>query len=539
MAASPPPYPPQTPPSQDPRDRQKAYWRAQKDAYRSQRDYWKAQRRDQRDYWRSMHRPSIVGPIVLLTIGVVALLITGGKLSAPEFWDWLIRWWPILLVLVGLVSLLEWFIDRDQPYRRKSGSFGIVLLIFILVGIAYSQSHWHLSDRGFGYVAPGEWQGLMGEEHNHDFDTSVSIPGNSSVQVQNPRGDVTITGSGDNLLHVHANQVVNTNSDSDANNTFPSLNPKVTVNGGSVLVKVEGRNNGHADLTIELPAGASTDITAGRGDVSVEGLKGSSNVTSGSGDVKLSDIGASVHVHMNKGDFSAHDIAGSVALDGHVSDVTVSEVGGSLSLDGEFFGDTHLEQIASNVHFHSSRTQLDLSRLAGDLTMDSDDLHVGQAVGPLRIITRSKNIECSQISGDVHIENANGEVNVTAVEPLGNIQITNASEPVTLTLPPNAGFSIAASTDGGDLNSDFSLNVNGDDKHRSASGSVGKGGPKIEINVRHGDISIKKGDMNMPPLPPLPRMPAMPKVPAMPPLPPGPVKHLHASPDAKPEPNVL
>ncbi len=272
-----------------------------------------------------MHRPSIVGPIVLLTIGVVALLITGGKLSAPEFWDWLIRWWPILLVLVGLVSLLEWFIDRDQPYRRKSGSFGIVLLIFILVGIAYSQSHWHLSDRGFGYVAPGEWQGLMGEEHDHDFDTSVSIPGNSSVQVQNPRGDVTITGSGDNLLHVHANQVVNTNSDSDANNTFPSLNPKVTVNGSSVLVKVEGRNNGHADLTIELPEGASTDITAGRGDVSVEGLKGSSNVTSGSGDVKLSDIGASVHVHMNKGDFSAHDIAGSVALDGHVSDVTVSE----------------------------------------------------------------------------------------------------------------------------------------------------------------------------------------------------------------------
>ena len=98
---------------------------------------------------------------------------------------------------------------------------------------------------------------------------------------------------------------------------------------------------------------------------------------------------------MSKGDFSAHEIAGSVALDGHVSDVTVSEVGGTLALDGEFFGDTHLEQIASNVHFHSSRTELDLARLAGELTMDSDDLHIGQAVGPLRIITRSKNIECS------------------------------------------------------------------------------------------------------------------------------------------------
>ncbi len=533
MAASPPPYPP---PSQDPREQQKAYWRAQKDAFRTQRDYWRAQRRDQRYYWRSMHRPSIVGPIVLLSFGIIALLVTSGKLSGPLFWEWFIRWWPVLLVGIGLVSLLEWFLDRGQPYRRTSSVFGIVLLIFILLGIAYSQRHASEWSRQMGVADPGEWPSFMGEEHDHDADSSVSIPTNASVQVQNPRGDVTITGSGDNLLHVHAHQVVRTNSDSDANRTFPSLDPKITVNASSVLVKVEGRPNGSADLTIELPEGASTDITSGRGDVSVEGLKGASNVTSSSGDVKLSSMGASIHVHMNKGDFSAHEVAGSVALDGHVSDVTVSEVGGALALDGEFFGDTHLEEIASNVHFHSSRTELDLARLAGELTMDSDDLHIGQAVGPLRVITRSKNIECSQISGDVHIENTNGTVDVTAVEPLGSIQITNSSEPVTLTLPPNAGFNINASTDGGDLNTDFNLNVSGDDNHRHASGSVGKGGPKIDVNVRHGDISIKKGDLNMPPLPPLPHIPAVPQPPAPPT---GPIKHLRPPPDGKPAPNVL
>jgi hypothetical protein len=121
---------------------------------------------------------------------------------------------------------------------------------------------------------------------------------------------------------------------------------------------------------------------------------------------------------------------------------------------------------------------------------------------------------------------------------LGSIQITNSSEPVTLTLPPNAGFTINASTDGGDLNTDFNLNVSGDDNHRNANGLVGKGGPKIDINVRHGDISIKKGDMSMPPLPPLPHIQPAPKAPT-PPSPPGPVKHLRPSPDAKPEPNVL
>ena len=236
-------------------------------------------------------------------------------------------------------------------------------------------------------------------------------------------------------------------------------------------MKVEGRPNGNSDLTIELPASASTDVTAGHGDVSVEGLAGASNVTASNGDVKLQGMASSVHVHMSKGDFSAARNRGLGALSMAISATSRSlKLAGTLAMDGEFFGDTHLQQIASSVHFHSSRTELDLARLAGDLTMDSDDLHIGQAVGPLRVITRSKNIECSQISGDVHIENTNGEVNVSAVEPLGNIQITNSSEPVTLTLPPNAGFMISANADGGDLNSEFNLNVNGDDNHHNAAG---------------------------------------------------------------------
>jgi len=537
MAATPPPYTP--PPANDPRQ-QKAYWRAQKEAARTQRDYWRAQRRDQRYYWRATHQPSIAGPIVLLAIGIIALLITAGKLSGPVFWDWFVRWWPMLLIGLGVISLLEWFLDRDQPYRRTRGTFGLVLLISIFVGIAYSitYSKGHLKGwtNEMGIDGPGDWPSIMGDEHEHDADSSVSVPANASVTVQNPRGDVTITGSADNQLHVHAHQIVNTNSDSDAAGIFPALDPKITVNGSSVLVKVESRNNGRVLLTIEQPEGGSTDVTAGRGDVSIEGLKGSSNITSGHGDVKLSSIGGSTHVHMSKGDFSAHEMGGAVSLDGHFGDVTVSEVTGSLALEGDFFGDTHLEQIGSNVHFHSSRTDLDIARLAGELTMDSDDLHIGQAVGPLRVVTRSKNIDCSQVSGDVHIENENGEVTVNAVAPLGNIQINNSSDPVTLTLPPTAGFSINATTNGGDLDTDFTLNVTGNDEHRNANGTVGKGGPKIEVNARHGDISIKKGDVNPPPMPPMPPVPAMPKLPA---VPSGPVKHLHAPPDAPPGPKVL
>ena len=70
------------PPSWTPRE---ARWQA-KAAARAQRDQWRAQARAQRDYyrtyWRGWHRPSFVGPIILLTIGVIALLMETGRLDA-------------------------------------------------------------------------------------------------------------------------------------------------------------------------------------------------------------------------------------------------------------------------------------------------------------------------------------------------------------------------------------------------------------------------------------------------------------------------
>ncbi len=94
----------------------------------------------------------------------------------------------------------------------------------------------------------------------------------------------------------------------------------------------------------------------------------------------------------------------------------------------------------------------------------------------MRVVTRSKNIEATQISGDIHIEDTNGEVNIVAVNPLGNIVVNNKNQPVTLTLPQNANFTINGNTNEGDVETDFPLNVNGSDNRHNVSGQVGKGG---------------------------------------------------------------
>ena len=114
-----PPFPPYDPKTQYRvfREQQKAAWRAQRDAWKAQRYAWKA------GYGGAYgpRVPSIVGPVLLILVGISALLVLSGHIAASEFWAWYGRWWPLLLILAGLGLLAEWALDlrRPQPTRRR------------------------------------------------------------------------------------------------------------------------------------------------------------------------------------------------------------------------------------------------------------------------------------------------------------------------------------------------------------------------------------------------------------------------------------
>ena len=52
----------------------------------------------------------------MITVGVIALLVETNELNPLHLWDWYMRWWPVLLIAVGLLSLGEWWLDRNQPW---------------------------------------------------------------------------------------------------------------------------------------------------------------------------------------------------------------------------------------------------------------------------------------------------------------------------------------------------------------------------------------------------------------------------------------
>lgn len=489
---APPPYDPHTQ-WRVYREQQRAAWRAQRDAWKAQQHAWKA------GYGNAYgpRVPSVVGPIILVAIGIVGVLLYSGRIAPGEFWGWYGHWWPLLLIAAGLAMLGEWALDlrRTTPVRRGGGFVGILILLAIL---GFAASGWN----GFWSPMRAQWGdhddnffNFFGQPE-HDLDQqvlNVQIPANAAIEIQNPRGDVSVTAGDGNNIQVQGHEVAFAESDNTAKKIFDAEAAHVTVSGNSVLVKSESNQSGRLNLSITVPRNAQVTVNSGHGDVTAAGLAAGLNVTANHGDVHLSTIQGSVQLHFSsdRGDFSAHDVQGDVTADGNCNDLTFSDIKGKVTLNGEIFGDVHFETIGGPIHVHTSMTDLDIAQLPGDLTLNSDDLRVTEAKGPVRVTTHSKDVDLSEIYGDVQVSDRDGRV---AVEPAGsyNLDVKNDKGDVEVTLPPNASASVDGRTRNGDIVSDFALMISGDED-KTVSGRIGGGAARISLSTDNGDLGIRRG----------------------------------------------
>jgi DUF4097 and DUF4098 domain-containing protein YvlB len=434
----------------------------------------------------------------------------------------------LLLILAGLGLLAEWALDlrRETPVRR-SGSFVGIIIFLAVLGFAAA---------GWNHMGPffNHWNGdnddffnMFGlPQHDNDQQTQTAqAPANAAVDIENPRGDVSISAGDASTVEVQAHEVAFASNDTEAKKIFDSEAAQVTVIGNAVLVKSESSNSGRVNLTVTVPKSARVTVDAGKGDVTAAGL-GAGITVSAHGDTHLNAITGSVQIHFanSRHDFSAHQVAGDLTADGNCNDLTLSEIKGRVSMSGQIFGDVHMENIAGPLSVHTSVTDVQIAELPGDLTFDSDDLRVTESKGLVRVVTHAKDIDLSQIYGDSYVENRDGRI---SVEPAGpyNVEAKNSKGDVEITLPPNASASVDGHTHNGDIVTEYGLAVSGDED-KTVSGRIGSGQSKIEISSSNGDLRIKKG-------PAYPSAPSVANAPAAPEAPPPPNAH-HLKP-SKPE----
>jgi DUF4097 and DUF4098 domain-containing protein YvlB len=474
----------------------KAQARAAAFAAKAQRDMYRYQT-------RGLRRSSILGPLLILAIGVVILLIRMGRIPLAGFTEWYGHWWPLFLVAAGVVLVAEWAFDQmpradGSPYvRRGVGGGAIFLLIMLAITGAsirglHTGQDFFLNNLHFG--DDGSFDEFFGSRHDTTEPLEADFAAGSSLAIDNPHGNVTIVGkSGDDKVHIVVDKHVWGDSDSDADSRAERLNPSVVQAGSILSISVPTLSGSTADLNVTVPDFGETTVTASHGDISVNGINAPVTLTANHGSITVGAIQGAVNARINNGgsSFTAHQVDGDVQVHGHADNLSVTDVSGHTYLEGEFNGDTHLERLRGPMNFHTSRTQFSLQRLDGAVDISPDAaLYASQLVGPTSVHTRSRNITFDRVAGAVDVTNSNGSVDITAAAPLGDISITNRNGEVHLILPQGAGFLLDADTTDGTIETDSDLHPETHGAHTSVAGKVGAGGPKITVRTTHFNVEI-------------------------------------------------
>jgi len=450
---------------------------------------------------------SFAGPIILILIGVFFLLGNMHVITWPRIGNWFAHWWPLLLIFYGLLKLVEYYAaKRDGTQFRGVGAGGVLLVIFIIIIGLMATGAQRVNWSALGNEAG--WQGDFGDFFGKQFTfTQVieqDIPAGANLKITSARGGVNVTAWDQNKIKIEVNKTVRAENQSDADRLNQETQPLIMVSGNQVVLNANNESKpATSNMQIFVPKKGAITIDTSHGDVVLRDRDGNAKINDSHGDVSLENVTGNADVRMSHGDLHAANINGDVNVDGRLDDVSIADVRGALQLTGDYFGDLTVSKIAKGVTFKSSRTDLQFAKLEGEMTMQSDSLHANALSGPVRIATRTKDLHLANVSGSVQLTNSNATIELRPEKlPLGQISITNKNGSVDLLLPAKANFQLEASTQKGDVSSDFGLNINTQHGNTTATGQVGTGGPRIQINSQHGDVTIRKANTSPAPPPP-------------------------------------
>jgi hypothetical protein len=421
-------------------------------------------------------------------------------LSWARLGFWFAHYWPLLLILWGIIKLIEYQAalreGTNPPGIGAGGIFLVIVIVFFgLIATQASRFNWGEIRDNMG-IDDEDFKNLFGESYNFDDHLERDFPAGASLKVIDNHGAVSVHASDDNKITVIVHKRIGAGNQSDADKFNSQTEPTITTIGGLVTVdaKVEGAGDHpvQTDLAISLPRKASVSIASRHGEVNVVVREGNLEVSTQRGDTSVEEITGNVKLTLEKSSAKVEQVSGDVHVEGRLTEVSVSDVKGSVQLDGEFMESVKLARITKAVSFKSSRTDMEFARLDGQLDLDSGDLHASEIAGPLRLTTRAKDVRLENVSGDVRLQDDNGGVEIS-MRSLGNVQIDSRKGDIQFSVPEKAGFRVDARTRDGEISSEFpELKIENGDREARASGSVGDATAHLVINNEHGGIELRK-----------------------------------------------
>jgi len=438
--------------------------------------------------------------------------------EAPVF-DLVATYWPFLLIAWGFVRLIEVVALRESRYPGLTGGEIVLVVLISMAGLGMFEIHRH----GVQFTP-----NIFGEEFDYPIAEHASAAGVKRIVFDNPRGSLRITGGDTQELAVNGHKLIRAFARGDADRTNGETRIDISREGDRLLVRshqdrASGDQRVANDLEVTVPRGAAIEARGQNGDFEITDA-GEVDLSSSRGDVRLMRVGGNVRLEIGRsGMIHAEDIKGSVDLRGSGSDVELENVAGQVTIDGAYMGSLEFKNLAKPLRFEGTRsTELRVEAVPGAISMDLGEFTAKNIIGPVRLVTQSRDIRLEDFTESLDLETQRGDVELQPTHvPLPKIEAHSVVGRIDLVLPEKAAFQLQATAERGEAINDFGPSIQKQVAGTTATlkGAVGDGA-MIRITADHGSVSVRKeGSAPSARGVELPRPPAPPQAPVLPKLP--------------------
>lgn len=439
---------------------------------------------------------SIFWGFVLVAIGPLLLARNFGY-SIPV-WSGLTVYWPVLIIVWGLVKLIDYFrMSRNGDKRRMLFSPGEVAMLILLIfaGTAFIAA---------ANFSPGfaeflnlpvdfDFWDITGNNYEFTEHLESEIAPGSTIEITNLYGDVDVQPSGSGQVVLDVTKTVRASNQQEADSRAAQFTFAIrTVDGKVRIVSSRDENSESSSanrpgnerqrykssLVVRVPESGSLQLSNRNGTVQVSGLTGSQSIINRYGQVTVRNITGAVTVENRYAGIVVDGIsAGGVRVENRFGPIDVRNVNGNATI-ANTFSSISVENIEGQLDITGRNNSVDMEGISGAVSTET-------SYKGLSIRNAEDRIQARNTHGDITIEFDRA--------PRQPVSISGEFGDVVLNLPADAAFRIDAKTRSGDITSEFDgPAVSSSRREQSLSGQVGTGGPQITIETSNGDIRIGK-----------------------------------------------
>jgi len=475
-----------------------------------------------------MRRGSVIGPLILIGLGVLFLLWTVWHVPVGTVIG---TWWPFLLIAWGGLRLLEIVVwaaqSRPIPRNGVSGGEWVLVIFICLIG----GSIWTVQNHRWFYGAP--WRGIvinMGESYNFPLNSVEKQAGKMPrVTIESFRGDARIVGSDTDTVRVSGSKSIRALSQHDADVANPQTQVEIVPQADGVLIRtnqdhIDNRMRISDDLEISVPRGATIIARGQTGDFDISEINGNVDIASDNAGVRLQNIGGDVRVQVDRSDLvRATGVKGKLDLRASNGDeLELTSISGPVTVTGTWTGDLQFRQLGAPLRFEADNVQFNVEKIPGEVRITGGEFTGSGLNGPIRLDARSRDIQMADFTQalDLTVDRGDVELRPSMKGNTPRIDARVQSGDLELALGPTAKFDLKASTDHGEVHNEYGspLNVEESEPGGTISGGAA-GAPQIHATTDRGTLTVRKASadeatITFPATPtPLPKAPKLPNEP--------------------------